>query len=161
MQTLWYHYDFASTPLQFSIMAMNLGQEGGDAESRKSDTQYMQTFGTYIKYAPGQWNLSGSFYYQSGKNVSSRSVSAFMGSARASYNINKSWSVNVGTDYLSGMISLTEHIRLSTHCMEHTISFMGQWIISMLLILLEVITQGFPILRLELVIRCLLQYRWE
>ncbi|CDB11347.1 putative uncharacterized protein [Bacteroides sp. CAG:633] len=102
MQTLWYHYDFASTPLQFSIMAMNLGQEGGDAESRKSDTQYMQTFGTYIKYAPGQWNLSGAFYYQFGKNVSSRSVSAFMGSARASYNINKSWSVNVGTDYLSG-----------------------------------------------------------
>lgn len=102
MQTLWYHYDFASVPLQISVLAMNLGQEGGDKETKKSDTQYMQTFGTYIKSTPGAWDLSGAFYYQTGKNESSHSVSAFMGNIRALYNINKIWSVNIGTDYLSG-----------------------------------------------------------
>ena len=43
MQSLWYHYDFASAPVKLSVLAMNLGQEGGDAETRESDTQYMQT----------------------------------------------------------------------------------------------------------------------
>ena len=102
MQPLWYHYDFASAPVKLSVLAMNLGQEGGDAETRESDTQYMQTVGTYVQFTPASWNLSGSFYYQTGKNVSARKVSAFMGSVRASYSINDSWTVNVGTDYLSG-----------------------------------------------------------
>lgn len=102
MQSLWYHYDFASAPVKLSVLAMNLGQEGGDAETRESDTQYMQTVGTYVQFTPASWNLSGSFYYQTGKNVSARKVSAFMGSVRASYSINDSWTVNVGTDYLSG-----------------------------------------------------------
>ena len=102
MQTLWYHYDFASVPVKLSVLAMNLGQEGGDAETRKSDTQYMQTMGTYVQFTPASWSLSGSFYYQTGKNVSARKVSAFMGSVRASYSINDSWTVNVETDYLSG-----------------------------------------------------------
>ena len=53
MQTLWYHYDFASAPVKLSVLAMNLGQEGGDAETRKSDTQYMQTMGTYVQFTPG------------------------------------------------------------------------------------------------------------
>lgn len=102
MQTLWYHYDCVSVPFNISFLAMNLGQEGGDLETRKSDTEYMQTFGTYMQITPGAWNISGAFYYQTGKNVLSNSVSAYMGSLRASYSINKSWSVNVGTDYLSG-----------------------------------------------------------
>lgn len=102
MQTLWYHYDFDTTPLGISVLAMNLGQEGGDAATRTSDTQYMQTVGTHLKFNPGSWNFSGSFYYQTGKNASARSVSAYMGSIRALYHINKTWSVNAGTDYLSG-----------------------------------------------------------
>lgn len=102
MQALWYHYDFSSVPLGVSVLAMNLGQEGGEAENRKSDTQYMQTVGAYMKLAPEMWEVTGAFYYQTGKNALSRSVSAYMGSLRAAYNINKSWSVNIGTDYLSG-----------------------------------------------------------
>ena len=102
MQTLWYHYDCASTPLQVSLLAMNIGQEGGDAATRKADTKYMQTFGTYIKYMPDSWNISGSFYYQTGKNAASRTVSAYMGNIDLSYSINRLWSVGIGTDYLSG-----------------------------------------------------------
>lgn len=89
MQTLWYHYDFTPVPLQLSFLVMNLGQEGGNAETKESDTQYIQTFGTYIKSTLDSWNLSGAFYYQTGKNVLSRSVSAFMGSVRVSYRISK------------------------------------------------------------------------
>ena len=89
MQTLWYHYDWASTPLKLSLLAMNIGQEGGDAATRKADTKYMQTFGTYIQFVPGAWNLSGSFYYQTGKNAASRTVSAYMGNIDLSYSINR------------------------------------------------------------------------
>lgn len=38
MQTLWYHYDCASVPLNISFLAINLGQEGGDSETKNSDT---------------------------------------------------------------------------------------------------------------------------
>lgn len=61
MQTLWYHYDFDTTPLGISVLAMNLGQEGGDAATRTSDTQYMQTVGTHLKFNPGSWNFRAAF----------------------------------------------------------------------------------------------------
>ena len=102
MQTLWYHYDFTSISLKLSLLAMNLGQEGGNAETKKSNTKYMQTFGSFIEFAPCSWVLSGAFYYQTGKNVLSQSISSYMGSMRVLYNINNSWAINLGTDYLSG-----------------------------------------------------------
>ena len=102
MQALWYHYDCASAPIKFSFLAMNLGQEGGNPETKKSDTKYLQTLGPYLQITSGAWNFTGAFYYQTGKNVASRSVSAYMGSISAAYKIDRRWSVNVGTDFLSG-----------------------------------------------------------
>lgn len=156
MQTLWYHYDCASVPLKISFLAMNLGQEGGDLETRKSNTKYMQTFGTYMQITPGEWNISGAFYYQTGKNILSNSVSAYMGSLRASYSLSKTWSVNVGTDYLSGNDEYGETYKAFNPCMALIISFMERWTISMLQISRMDITPVFLILRLELIIRFLL-----
>lgn len=102
MQTLWYHYTADELPLNASLLFMNLGLETGDAATETSDTRYLQTFGTYITYKPQSWDLQGAFYYQTGKNKSAQSVSAFMASVKAAYALNKQWSISLGYDYLSG-----------------------------------------------------------
>ena len=102
MQTLWYHYTGSQTPFNISLLFMNLGFETGDATEKKSDTKYLQTFGTYMTYAPSVWDLSGTFYYQSGKNKASQSVSGFMASITAGYKTNDSWKISLGSDYMSG-----------------------------------------------------------
>ena len=102
MQTLWYHYTAEGLPLDASFLFMNLGWETGDPETQIADTRYMQTVGTYITYKPQSWNMQAAFYYQTGKNKVSASVSAYMASVKAAYAIDKQWSVNLGYDYLSG-----------------------------------------------------------
>lgn len=101
MQTLWYHYQAGGElPLGVSLLVMNLGKEAGTSED--PSTKYLQTYGTHITYNPGIVNLSGSFYYQSGKTTSSRNVSAYMGSIKATIDCCPAVSINVGEDYLSG-----------------------------------------------------------
>lgn len=102
MQTLWYHYTADGLPLNASLLFMNLGLETGDAATETSHTRYLQTFGTYITYKPQSWDMQGAFYYQTGKNKSVQSVSAFMASVKAAYAIDTQWSVSLGYDYLSG-----------------------------------------------------------
>ena len=102
MQTLWYHYTADELPLDASLLFLNLGLETGDAATETSHTRYLQTFGTYITYKPQSWDMQGAFYYQTGKNKSAKSVSAFMASVKAAYTIDKQWSVSLGYDYLSG-----------------------------------------------------------
>ena len=102
MQTLWYHYTADELPLDASLLFLNLGLETGDAATETSHTRYLQTFGTYITYKPQSWDMQGAFYFQTGKNKSAQSVSAFMASIKAAYAIDKQWSVSLGYDYLSG-----------------------------------------------------------
>lgn len=100
MQTLWYNY--AKSDFSLSALFMNLGQEGGDMETQKADTRYLQTFGTHINYTPDAWKFQGAFYYQTGKTVADVSVSAWMAALKASYQINHQWSAGFGSDFLSG-----------------------------------------------------------
>ena len=102
MQTLWYHYTADELPLDISLLFLNLGLETGVAATETSHTRYLQTFGTYITYKPQSWDMQGAFYYQTGKNKSAQSVSAFMASVKAAYAFDKQWSVSLGYDYLSG-----------------------------------------------------------
>lgn len=101
MQTLWYHFN-PEQPFTASFLLMNLGLETGDMETQESHTRYLQTMGTFLTFAPGNWKLDGSFYYQTGKNKLNREVSAFMASLRGNWAFAKDWSLILGTDYLSG-----------------------------------------------------------
>lgn len=102
MQTLWYHYTADGLPLDASLLFMNLGWETGDSQTQISDTRCMQTMGTYITYKPQSWDMQAAFYYQTGKNKASASVSAYMASVKAAYAIDGQWGVSLGYDYLSG-----------------------------------------------------------
>lgn len=140
---------------------MNLGQEGGDAATLTSDTQYMQTVGTHLKFNPGSWDLSGSFYYQTGKNASARSVSAYMGSIRALYHINKTWSVNAGTDYLSGSKSSDGTYKAFNPLYGTHHKFYGAMDYFMRPILETVMLPGFRTRRWGSAIRLPLLFPWD
>lgn len=100
MQTLWYHYKSDMLPLGVSLTAINIGREVGTLNHGR--TYYMQTMGTDITFRPMQWNLHAAFYYQMGKNMNARDVSAWMASAKVEYNITPVYAVNLGYDYLTG-----------------------------------------------------------
>lgn len=102
MQTAWYHYKASKTPFEASLLFMNLGWETGDPETLRTKTRYLQTMGAYLTYRPVNWDLNGAFYYQTGKSKTAANVSAYMWSLCATYKIDKSWSVLIGSDYLSG-----------------------------------------------------------
>lgn len=100
MQTLWYGYN--QSDFGFSALAMNLGQEGGDWETQKSDTRYLQTFGLNANYSLAAWKFQGSVYLQTGKTPQDVSVSAWMAALKVAYMINNQFEIGLGSDYLSG-----------------------------------------------------------
>lgn len=100
MQTLWYHYGNNQKPFGFSLLAMNLGWEMGEADD--GGNGFMQTFGTYLTFKKDIWDLNGSVYYQTGKNKEDISVSAYMASIFAKANVTHKWAFAIGSDYLSG-----------------------------------------------------------
>lgn len=99
MQTLWY----AHTGEQFrvSALAMNIGLEGG-TEAR-AETRYQQTFGVNLGLRPDRvWDLSGAFYYQTGRTAADVSISAWMAALRANIHATEDLSFLIGSDYLLG-----------------------------------------------------------
>ncbi|MDH6358372.1 alginate export family protein [Parabacteroides sp. PF5-9] len=102
MQTLWYQHTEKNAPFSISLLFMNLGMEGGNIETQKSKNRYMQTMGTHLNYSPGAWKFDGTFYYQTGKTIGGSDISAWMGSVRGAYSVDKQWTVSIGSDIVSG-----------------------------------------------------------
>jgi len=99
MQVLWYQFT-ESKMFNISFLLMNTGLQGGT--SANPEDKNLQTFGTNLSYQPGSFQFYGTFYYQTGKTVADKSVSAYMGALNASYSINPEWKITVASDYLSG-----------------------------------------------------------
>ena len=99
MQTFWYHYDTPKSLFGASLLLMNVGMQSTDIEH--PDTYYQQLLGTYLTFTPKQWKLTGSFYYQMGKQEDGVPIRAFMGSTKAVYSPGI-YSLYAGYDYLSG-----------------------------------------------------------
>jgi hypothetical protein len=99
MQTLWYQYT-ESKSFNVSFLLMNLGLEAG--YSQKTDVKNFQTLGTNLSFRPNDFQLLGTFYYQTGKTVTNKSIAAYMVAINASYQINPTWKIILASDYLSG-----------------------------------------------------------
>ena len=102
METVWYHYQSPKQTFQASLLFLNLGQETGNEATEEANTAYLQTMGTYLIYQPGHWKLSGTAYYQTGKNKNEKRVEAYMWNLNVQYQLNKHWRFTVASDYLSG-----------------------------------------------------------
>lgn len=100
MQTLWYRYDTPSSLFGGSLLFMNVGMQSTDPEHPK--TYYQQLLGTYLSFTPKHWAVTGSFYYQMGRQEDGIPISAFMGNAKVQFTPNDIFSVYAGYDYLSG-----------------------------------------------------------
>jgi len=104
MQTLWYQLN-QSKAFNASLLIMNLGLEAADATDAaagKSNVKNLQTFGTNLSYQLSGLQLYGTLYFQAGKNIADKSVSAFMWALNASYPVNPALKLMAASDYLSG-----------------------------------------------------------
>ncbi len=100
MQALWLHHAFGSLPLHASLMAINLGREGGSVLA--PHTRYMQTWGTHLGYNSTDWDAHLAAYVQTGRNTLNVSTNAFMVSAGGTYRLNATTSLRASYDYMSG-----------------------------------------------------------
>ncbi|MEO9147143.1 MAG: alginate export family protein [Ginsengibacter sp.] len=101
MEFLWMKYQFMHE-LSASVIAMNL-----DIQNRfDSSISHLQTLGGNIYYKKDKLNVSGTYYYQTGrnpvKNSPSTKTNAWMAAVKADYSFNKKIGLGVGSDYLSG-----------------------------------------------------------
>lgn len=101
MEFLWMKYQFTNT-LSVSALAMNLAIQN----RIDSSVSNLQTLGGNIYYKKDKLNVSGTYYYQTGrnpvKNASSIKTNAWMAAAKADYSFNNKFSLGIGSDYLSG-----------------------------------------------------------
>lgn len=99
MQALWYQH-VADKGFKASFILMNLGFEAGSA--LEAETNYMQTLGTNLSYNINDFNLFGTFYYQTGKDIVDDNIAAYMWAVKGAYTVNQNVSLSAGVDYLSG-----------------------------------------------------------
>lgn len=95
MQFLWLHSDFEN--LSGSILILNNGLQAGD-----SATSYSQTMGTHVNTGFGNLGLTFSGYFQTGKDVLKRKLSAGYFSSEISWLSGDIWTPALGLEFLSG-----------------------------------------------------------
>lgn len=105
MQTGWYRYD-NKRGFSLSLLLMNLGFETGTTGQNgapdEAKTSYMQTIGTNLSYKTNDVSVSGTVYFQSGKNRSGTNVGTYMAAVKGQYGFTPVFSAVLGLDYLSG-----------------------------------------------------------
>lgn len=103
MQYLWYHRDIKN--LGLSILFLNNGLQYSKTDTAgivKYSTKYGQTAGTHLTYKKDKLGLTGSFYYQMGKDGSDKDIAAMNAKLEVSYNLTKQFGILGGFELLSG-----------------------------------------------------------
>ena len=101
MQMGWLHYDVPVFPLGVSILALNIGMQGG-TEGKDEHVEWQQLIGGYAKYSPKYWSLEAAYYKQMGFNEKHVPLDAWMASAKACINPSDIYGFELGYDYMSG-----------------------------------------------------------
>lgn len=98
MQYAWYHANLDK--LGVSFLVLNTGYEYANIH-KKLLVDYKQTFGPYLAYKTDKTDTNFWLYGQTGKSTD-RQVSAWNAGANFGYNINQSFKVGLGYEFLSG-----------------------------------------------------------
>lgn len=94
-----------------SIMAITDGFHSTDSAQ---DLHYRLTAGPHLAFKSGDFNATGTFYYQAGKDIFGTNISAYMFAVGAFYKAGD-FTFGVGLDYLSGTDALdTENDKART-----------------------------------------------
>ena len=99
LQYAWFHT--VVKDFQVSLLALNTGFQYEDAVTNELETDYLQTFGTFLKYKKSKFNTDLSFYTQTGKS-SSNTVFAYNVDLNMKYNFTAKFSTSLGYEILSG-----------------------------------------------------------
>ena len=104
MQFLWLNkkFDVLTTSLLFLNNGVPVNTTNLAGSIIEQNINYTQTIGTYNQLNAGVLTLEGSFYYQMGKLVSGREVSAIQFMVGGSLSLGEMLSVNAGFEHLSG-----------------------------------------------------------
>ena len=97
----WYHYDLPVAPLGLSLLAVNIGMQGGKA-GQDEHIEWQQMVGGYAKYSPAMGSLEGSYYRQMGTDENGSRLDAWMASVKGSLDPWKILGFDAGYDFLSG-----------------------------------------------------------
>ncbi|MCW9709155.1 alginate export family protein [Fodinibius salsisoli] len=95
LQYTWFNHQ--SKAANISLLALNNGVQLPD-----SSTNFTQTVGVTGNYSLENINLSGSLYYQTGRDPANMEVEAWLASLNATYSGFEKLKLTVGGDYLSG-----------------------------------------------------------
>lgn len=104
MEALWYHYDVPSFPLGISLLAANMGMQGG-TKNVDEKTFQQQILGAHLRFHPSQWNVEAAYYHQLGKAIygaDALPINAWMAAVKAVFSPLPAWSFRLGYDFLSG-----------------------------------------------------------
>jgi Alginate export len=103
MQYAWYHTNFSS--LQMSLLALNTGFQYEEPITADLKVDYMQTFGTFLKYKKNKLDADLSIYAQTGKGkliTENSTVSAYNIGLNLNYTFTEKLKAGIGYELLSG-----------------------------------------------------------
>lgn len=101
LQYLWINKTFQGGKV--SALFLNDGKESAD-----SSMQYSQTLGLYTQLSAGKTKIEAEAYYQTGKDVSKKNISAYLLAINASHPLTSSLTAKLGIDLVSGSAATLE-----------------------------------------------------
>ena len=103
MQYAWYHANFSD--FQMSLLALNTGFQYEEPVTTNLEIDYMQTFGTFLKYKKNKFDADLSLYAQTGKGKltsNNTTVTAYNAGFNLNYAFTNQIKAGLGYEYLSG-----------------------------------------------------------
>ena len=101
MQFLWVSRNLEN--LSLTVLFINNGLQYRNPADNAISTPFSQTFGANAGYQDGELKITGSVYYQFGKDGLTRKLNAYQASVRANYALaDKKWEPLAGIEILSG-----------------------------------------------------------
>lgn len=104
-QYLYYMGKLTSIDLSFLVLNNGMAYMKETITGTTQEIAYSQTMGSRVSYNGNEFSANASFYVQSGKNKSNKSLSALYLIANLNYNITGKFNIGLGTEYLSGTSS--------------------------------------------------------
>ena len=103
MQYAWYHTDFSN--FQMSLLALKTGFQYEQPATTNLEIEYIQTFGTFLKYKKNKLDADLSLYAQTGKGKltsNNTTVNAYNVGVNINYAVTNEVKAGLGYEYLSG-----------------------------------------------------------
>ncbi len=104
MQFIWINKNFGD--LKVSLLGINNGIPQNTTNSQglilSQKIRFTQTFGPYAEYSAGKFGISGNVYYQMGKLVNGKNLSAYEYLLEATWKLSDKFSLGAGYEELSG-----------------------------------------------------------